>query len=94
MYQEPPNVLMKLCYFAPVLVVISALVRNDSAFAQNYGGLGFNGNSQYVDFGAATNLGSATFTIETWFKWTGSGVTASTGNGGVQAGRWFHSKSG
>jgi len=76
---------MKVCDFASVLVFISALVRNDSAFAQNYGGLGFNGSSQYVDFGAATNLGSATFTIETWFKWTGSGVTTSTGNGGVQA---------
>src|SRR6266446_1267230 len=82
---ELPNVLMKLFYFASVLVVVSAFVRNDSAFAQNYGGLGFDGSSQYVDFGAATNLGSATFTIETWFKWTGSGVTANTGGGGIQA---------
>ena len=52
-------------YFVSVLVMISALARNNSALAQSYGGLGFDGSSQYVDFGPATNLGSATFTKNT-----------------------------
>ena len=40
-----------------------------------FGGLQLNGIDQYVDFGPATNLGSAVFTLETWFKWTGGGDT-------------------
>ena len=55
------------------------------ASAQTYGGLSFNGTSQYVDFGTATNLGSPTYTLETWFNWKGYGATASTGSGGVTA---------
>ena len=49
--------------------------------------LQFNGSSQYVTFGSsagtATGLGVQTFTIETWFKRTGTGVTTSTGTGGL-----------
>ncbi|MCX6903151.1 MAG: Ig-like domain-containing protein [Verrucomicrobia bacterium] len=55
------------------------------ASAATYGGLSFDGTSQYVDFGTATNLGSPTFTVETWFNWNGAGVIASTGSGGVSA---------
>ncbi|MFY9588106.1 MAG: LamG-like jellyroll fold domain-containing protein [Actinomycetota bacterium] len=49
-------------------------------------GLTFDGVNDYVDFGPATSeLGSQTFTIETWFKRTGAGVSVSTGSGGVTA---------
>ena len=42
-------------------------------------GVTFNGSSDYVTFGQAPGLGTATFTIETWFKRTGAGVGTSTG---------------
>jgi len=48
-------------------------------------GLLFDGTSQYVTFGPATNLGCASFTLETWFNWSGGGVPANTGNGGGSA---------
>ena len=47
--------------------------------------LQFNGTSQYVTFGPAPELGSTSFTIETWFKREGSGTTAGTGTNGVTA---------
>src|SRR5438477_13077883 len=54
------------------------------AFSANYG-LAFDGTNDYVTFGAASGLDAATFTIETWFKRTGPGVSTSTGSGGVDA---------
>ena len=45
----------------------------------------FDGVNDYVTFGPAPSLGTATFTIETWFKRTGTGVGTSTGSGGVTA---------
>ena len=33
-------------------------------------------SSQYVTFGTASTLGASNFTLETWFKWTGSGTTS------------------
>src|SRR6185436_13165934 len=41
--------------------------------------------ADYVSFGQATNLGAATFTVETWFKRdaTGASVATTTGNGGL-----------
>ena len=58
---------------------------NVTVFVPVYGGLAFDGASQYVTFGVATNLGLGTFTLETWFKWTGAGAVSSTGSGGVSA---------
>jgi hypothetical protein len=47
-------------------------------------GLHFDGVNDLVTFGPAqTTLGTATFTIETWFKRDGPGVATSTGTGGV-----------
>ncbi|MBK9570788.1 MAG: hypothetical protein IPO53_13330 [Chitinophagaceae bacterium] len=47
-------------------------------------GLQFDGGNDYVTFGPATaTLGTPTFTLECWFKWTGGGVTVSTGTGGL-----------
>src|SRR5436309_3419213 len=48
-------------------------------------GLQFNGSTQYVTFGAAPGLGASSFTIETWFNWTGGGTNAQTGSGGLTA---------
>ena len=62
-------------------IVVAALVLPAAAF----GALSFNGTNQYVTFGVARSLGSPTFTLETWFNWTGGGVAATTGNGGVLA---------
>jgi len=45
--------------------------------------LQFDGTNDYVTFGPAPSLGSATFTIETWFKRTGAGVGTNTGSGGI-----------
>jgi parallel beta-helix repeat protein len=44
--------------------------------------LALNGSSQYATLGSASDLRTATFTIELWFKRTGTGVATSTGNGG------------
>ena len=54
----------------------------------NESALEFDGTTDYVTMGAAAGesaLGARKFTIETWFKWTGSGVTVSTGTGGINA---------
>ena len=36
-----------------------------------------------MTFGPAAGLGTATFTIETWFKREGASVGTNTGNGGI-----------
>ncbi|MBN2505696.1 MAG: lamin tail domain-containing protein [Verrucomicrobia bacterium] len=63
---------------APVRVVVV-----DASRA--FGGLGFDGADDHVTFGLAAPLGLAQFTVETWFKWRGTGTTANTGGGGVNA---------
>ena len=45
--------------------------------------LSFDGTNDHVTMGPAPALGSATFTIETWFSWTGGGAATSTGTGGL-----------
>src|SRR5215211_6171073 len=45
--------------------------------------LQLNGSTQYVTMGAAPGLGAAQFTLETWFKRTGTGFGTSTGTGGL-----------
>src|SRR5436305_9861662 len=67
--------------FKKQIIVVAALVLPAAAF----GALSFNGTNQYVTFGVARSLGSPTFTLETWFNWSGAGVAATTGNGGVMA---------
>ena len=49
------------------------------------GGIDFGGSNAYVTFGPAPGLGAATFTIEAWFRRDGTGVTTTTGTGGVTA---------
>ena len=52
-------------------------------------GLTFNGTTQYATAGSETdgtysNLGATQFTLETWVRRTGNGVTTSTGAGGLE----------
>ncbi|MEI6083673.1 MAG: LamG-like jellyroll fold domain-containing protein [Verrucomicrobiota bacterium] len=47
--------------------------------------LSFNGTSSFATFGPAPALGASNFTIECWFKRTGTGATTSTGGGGTIA---------
>ncbi len=48
-------------------------------------GLDFGYGTAYATFGDPAKLDLATFTIETWFKRTGPGVTSTTGSSGVAA---------
>src|SRR4029077_13507682 len=48
-------------------------------------GLDFGGTNAYVTFGPALGLDAATFTLEAWFRRDGTGVSTSTGTGGVTA---------
>lgn len=47
--------------------------------------LNFGGTNGYVTFGNPAALGLSTFTVEAWIYKTGSGVTVSTGGGGITA---------
>ncbi|MFA5805787.1 MAG: LamG-like jellyroll fold domain-containing protein [Melioribacteraceae bacterium] len=47
--------------------------------------LKFNVADQYVTFGTASVLGASTFTLECWIYKTGTGGTANTGIGGINA---------
>ncbi len=65
-----------------LVVALCATVPNGVAAAADHG-LSLNGSSQYATLGAASDLRSATFTVELWFKRTGAGVGTSTGTGGI-----------
>jgi concanavalin A-like lectin/glucanase superfamily protein/slime mold repeat-containing protein len=53
------------------------------ASAPAQGGLSFDGTNDYVTFGAAAELGNPQFTVETWFKRTGTGIGNTTGGSGI-----------
>lgn len=65
-------------FFLFIFVFISGKL-----FAQT--GLTFNGSNSYVAMGAAPGLNSTSFTVEGWFKKEGTGVSTSTGTGGLFA---------
>src|SRR5215211_3418404 len=67
-----------------VLFVTLFVLFGAQAHGANFG-VSFDGANDYVTFGSATRLGSASFTLELWFKRTGAGVSTSTGSGGVDA---------
>ena len=68
---------------AVTFVAYAMLSAADSARAASALDLG--PSNAYVTFGAAPTLGLAQFTVETWFKREGTGVTTSTGTGGIAA---------
>jgi hypothetical protein len=53
------------------------------AAAPPQGGLAFDGSNDFVDMGVAAELGSAQFTVETWFMKTGDGLGNTTGTNGI-----------
>ena len=53
--------------------VVCAMTAAEPAFA-----LQFDGSNDYVTFGTALALNATNFTLETWFYWTGGGVTMTT----------------
>jgi hypothetical protein len=68
---------------------VTGILSNGPTYVAGYpfalagvGGLYFDGDNDYVTFGPTNALGLTTFTIETWFKRTGTGKSASTGAGG------------
>ena len=63
-----------------LLLLLTALA---AAPASAQTGLQFNGSSQYVTFGSAAGLDASNFTLECWFMRTGTGVTTTTGTGGL-----------
>ncbi|MBN2508217.1 MAG: fibronectin type III domain-containing protein, partial [Verrucomicrobia bacterium] len=70
---------------ATVTGLLALAMLSAASAAPTDDGLVFDGGDDYVTFGSAAALGSATFTIETWFKRTGAGVAAGTGTGGIEA---------
>ncbi len=69
-----------------MLVVASALTPFAApapAAAATNTALQLNGSTQYATLGTASQLRSATFTVELWFKRTGAGAGTSTGSGGI-----------
>lgn len=67
-----------------VLLFISLFVlAAGSTSAQT--GLTFNGTNSYVAMGPAPGLNSTSFTVEAWFKKEGTGISTSTGTGGLFA---------
>ena len=75
---------------ASMFVVVpleSVLAAGNSALqfdlAPSTGAVQLNGSSQYMTLGSASQLRSATFTVELWFQRTGAGTPTSTGTGGI-----------
>jgi hypothetical protein len=66
-----------------LMLVLAGLSATVQAPALAQTGLQFNGSSQHVTFGSAASLNTANFTLECWFMRTGTGVTTSTGTGGL-----------
>jgi hypothetical protein len=66
-------------------IFFAAALLRTAAVAQAGTALSFDGVNDYVTFGAAPSLNAATFTVETWFKYNGPGLSTSTGYGGIDA---------
>jgi hypothetical protein len=69
--------------FYLALFIHTIVLSAGKIFAQT--GLTFNGVNNYVVMGAAPGLNSTSFTVEAWFKKEGTGVSTSTGTGGLFA---------
>ena len=90
-----PNAAATSATFSASGTYVLRLSANDGQFTANddvsvavnlsNAALRLDGLNKRVSFGAAPGLGAATFTLETWFKREGVGVTADTGSGGVLA---------
>jgi len=61
----------------------SAVVNVSVVAEPGFGAVSFDGANDHIAMGAAPELGASTFTLECWMRIDGTGVTASSGNGGV-----------
>ena len=68
------------CAVTAAMLTLATLVPQ-TVLAQS--ALQFDGSGDYVAMGPAPSLGSATFTLECWFKRLGGGTASSSGSGGV-----------
>lgn len=78
--------LQKFKFFSAIINALSIfilLVLGNTASAQSALSFGSNNTNTYVTFGNKPALGLSQFTIECWFKRTGTGVSISTGTGGI-----------
>ncbi len=66
-----------------VLIATAIAFAPTVTHAAGNAGVQFDGTNDYVTFGAAPGLGASTFTVETWFKWTGGGAITTSGTGGL-----------
>ncbi len=66
-----------------LLATLLAVVAPTAVSAAGQQALQLNGSSQYATLGSTSQLRSATFTVELWFKRTGAGVGTNTGTGGI-----------
>ena len=73
----------RLLYGMVILVMLLANPMTASAAAP--GGLNLDGNNDVVYVTDTSDLDLSTFTLEMWFKRTGTGATASTGSGGLSS---------
>jgi hypothetical protein len=67
------------------LVIAFAIVASGITTLYAQKGVSFDGTNDYITFGSASGLRASSFTIETWFRRTGTGVSTSTGTGGLNA---------
>src|SRR5262245_11038294 len=70
-----------------LLLCSAAILLLSSTFSYSQTALSFgtNNSNTYVTFGNPAALQLSQFTIECWFKRTGTGVSISTGTGGITA---------
>ena len=63
-----------------VMAMVAALLPlGQAATAATNTAVQFDGTNDYVTFGTAAGLGATQFTLELWFRRTGTGVNTSTG---------------
>ena len=73
----------RIAYVLVTMAAVSALIALPQGTAAPAGtALQLNGTNQYATLGTASQLRSAAFTVELWFKRTGAGIGTSTGTGG------------
>ena len=76
--------LTHLCRPSRITLLLLTLAVAAPASAQT--GVQFDGSNDYINLTQATStLGATTFTLEVWFKRTGTGLPTNTGSGGVSA---------
>jgi hypothetical protein len=77
--------LQKLKFYSALTSLFTLLLcaSGTTVLAQSALSFGSSNTTTYVTFGNKPALGLSQFTLECWFKRTGTGVTTSTGTGGV-----------